>query len=120
MTAPYRDILRAVHAPSCQKRLIMAVRLYADESEDAEEKVIAVAGFIGLADQWESLQDKWIARVKPTGVSAYHMTDCENGWGEFSDKKGWTKADRTQLTTDLIEIICDHEVYLLGMGMLLE
>lgn len=98
----------------------MAIRLYADESEDKQGKVLTVAGFIGEGDEWEHLQDEWIARVKPTGVSAYHMTDCESGYGEFSDKNGWKKPDRDQLTIDLIEIICRHNILMLGMGVLLE
>ena len=120
MIAAYQAILWTVHAPNCQDRLIMAIRLYGDESEDKQEKVIAVAGFIGQATEWERLQEEWIARLKPTCVSAYHMTDCEGGWGEFSDKKGWTKRDRDQLTIDLIEMICHRDIFLLGMGVLLD
>ncbi len=98
----------------------MAVRFYCDESEDKESKVLSLAGFIGIAEDWDALQEKWIARVKPTGVSAYHMTDCDNGWGEFTDSKGWNKRDRTQLTMDLVEILCEHKVFLLGLSVLLD
>jgi hypothetical protein len=98
----------------------MAVHFYCDESEDKESKVLSLAGFLGKAEDWETLQEEWITRVKPTGVSAYHMTDCDNGQGEFSDSKGWTKRGRTQLTTDLIEIITKYNVYLLGLSVLLD
>src|ERR1700678_1747026 len=98
----------------------MAIRFYGDESEDKEAKVHAIAGFIGQASQWELLQDEWISRVKPTGVSAYHMTDCDNGHGEFSDKEGWTKESRTRLTIDLVEIICRYDVFLIGVGVYLD
>jgi hypothetical protein len=97
-----------------------AIRFYGDESEDKHEKVHVIGGFLGTAEQWDSLEEKWIARIKPTGISAYHMSDCECGHGEFSDAKGWTAADRRQLTVDLIEIICRHQVAMLGMGILLE
>jgi hypothetical protein len=98
----------------------MAIRFYGDESEDKEEKVHAVAGFIGWANQWERLQEEWINRVKPTGVSAYHMTDCDNGRGDFADDKGWKKEDRKQLTIDLIEIICRYRVFMIGIGVYLD
>ena len=98
----------------------MAIRFYGDESEDPAGKVIAIGGFIGRADEWDELQEKWIARVKPTGASAYHMTDCENGRGEFGDDKGWKAEDRLQLTIDLIELITQHDIFLIGLGLLLD
>ncbi|MGH9403305.1 MAG: hypothetical protein ACRD2P_14490 [Terriglobia bacterium] len=119
-TAEVQKQNSALPVPGCKMRLIMAVRFYGDESEDKEEKVHAIAGFIGFAEDWDRLQEEWISRVKPTGVSAYHMTDCDNGWGEFSEKKGWTKTDRDQLTKDLIEMICRHGVYLIGMAVMLD
>jgi hypothetical protein len=98
----------------------MAIRFYGDESEDRDEKVLAIGGFIGLADAWNELQEKWIARVKPTGVTAYHMIDCECGWGEFSESKGWTKPDRDKLTIDLINLIIQHDVFMLGFAVLVD
>ena len=98
----------------------MAVSFYADESEDKDGKVHAIGGFIGFRDEWEIFEERWTGRLKPTGVNAYHMTDCECGFGEFSDKNGWTKTDRDQLTTDLIEIICEHDIFMIGAGVLLD
>lgn len=95
----------------------MALRLYVDESEDKEQKVFAMGGFIGYAEEWDTLQDKLIARVKPTGVSAYHMIDCECGRGEFTT---WSKRDRDQLTADLIQMILDSGVGMLGCAVMLE
>lgn len=48
------------------------------------------------------------------------MTDSEGGYGEFSAEKGWKKEDRNQLTKDLIEIILQHKVFMLGAGLLLD
>jgi hypothetical protein len=98
----------------------MAVRFYCDESEDRESKVLSLAGFLGTGEDMDALQEEWVARLKPTGVSAYHMTDCDNGGGEFSDAKGWNKTDRTHLTIDLIEIIARHKVFLVGLSVLLD
>jgi hypothetical protein len=98
----------------------MALRFYGDESEDKQEKVLAIGGFLGLAEEWDALQEKWIARVKPTGVSAYHMTDCECGQGEFSRENGWCEQDRRDLTIDLIELIAAHNIFLIGHAVLLD
>lgn len=98
----------------------MEVRLYGDESGDRNNKVLAIGGIIGFSDHLDAFQDAWITRVKPTGVSSYHMTDCECGYGEFSENRGWTKQDRDQLTKDLIDLICEHEVFIIGTGVLLD
>jgi len=93
------------------------IQFYGDESEDKAEKVHAIGGFIGFADEWDKVHTELIARVKPTGISAYHMTDCECGWREFAK---WKKPDRDQLTVELIEIICRHDIFLIGTGVLLD
>jgi hypothetical protein len=119
----YRDVLRAVYSRGCRQRIIMAfdVRGYFDESQDKQEKVHAIGGFVGPADEWEELQDKWIARVKPTGVKAFHFADCEEpGYGEFSVKKGWKIEDRKQLIKDIIQILCSQKVLMLGCGIILD
>jgi hypothetical protein len=97
------------------------VRGYFDESQDKQEKVHAIGGFVGTANEWEELQEKWIARVKPTGVKAFHFADCEEpGHGDFSDKKGWKIEDRKQLIKDVIQILCSHKVLMLGCGVILD
>jgi hypothetical protein len=98
----------------------MAIRFYGDESEDKNEKVIALGGFIGFAEEWDALEEKLIARVKPTGVRAYHMTDCECGKGEFTKENGWSEQDRQQLTIDLIELVAQHNVFMIGHALLLD
>jgi hypothetical protein len=124
MTPAYKAILRSVHPPWCKERLIMAVSFdlcaYFDESEDALEKVHAIGGFIAPTHEWDSLQDAWVARVKPTGVSAFHFTDCECGYGEFTEERGWKKEDRLNLIVDLIGLICRYNVYMIGCGVILD
>jgi hypothetical protein len=94
----------------------MAIRAYFDESEDSDAVVHSIGGFIGFAEQWDKLQFEWTARVKPTGIRAFHLTDCESGWGEFRD---WPKEERKRLTIDLIDIILKHEVFMIGAVILL-
>ena len=99
--------------------MALYVHGYFDESQDKQEKVHAIGGFVGTADEWEELQDKWIARVKPTGVKAFHFADCEEpGHGEFSNKKGWKIEDRKQLIKDVIQLLCSQEVLMLGCGII--
>lgn len=94
-------------------------RSYCDESEDKDGNVHVVGGFIGEATEWDRLEEKWIARIKPAGISAFHMTDCNANQGEFSKEKGWTKQDCTQLTIDLIGLINQHNIFMYGVGVLL-
>ena len=95
----------------------MALRFYGDESEDKDGKVFGMGGFIGRAEEWEALQEDWIARIKPTGIKAYHMIDCECGYGEFS---GWPKPQREELTKDLIGLILKRELFMLGFTVMLD
>jgi len=116
----YRDTLWSVHPGNCSERLIMAIRAYFDESEDKDHKVHAIGGFIGRADDWQELETRWMERLIPTGVRAFHLIDCENGYREFSESKGWTKEARFGLIRELIDLILEYEIYLIGCGVLLE
>lgn len=116
----HRDTLWSVHSGNCSERLIMAIRAYLDESEDQDHKVHAIGGFIGRAEDWDELESRWTDTLKPTGVRAFHFTDCENGYREFSERKGWTKEARFKLIRDLIDLILDYDIYLIGCGVLLE
>jgi hypothetical protein len=95
-----------------------------DESIDGGRRVFVIAGFVGRIDAWNSLTAEWIDRIQPqklpNPISAFHMTDCETGHGEFRDRFGWDRDSRRQLITDLIEIICKHQVVMWGIGVRIE
>jgi Protein of unknown function (DUF3800) len=97
------------------------ITAYGDESSDKDKRVLAVGAFVGRADEWTALLGDWIERINPENlpspITAFHMTDCETGQGEFRDKFGWTEESRKKLIIDLIEIITRHRVLLYGAGL---
>jgi Protein of unknown function (DUF3800) len=97
------------------------ITAYGDESSDKDKRVLVVAAFVGRADEWTALLGDWIKRTDaqnlPNPITAFHMTDCETGQGEFRDKFGWTEESRKKLIIDLIEIITRHRVLLFGAGL---
>ena len=97
------------------------ITAYGDESSDKDKRVLAVGAFVGSADEWRALLLDWIERIKPeklpNPITAFHMTDCETGQGEFRDKFGWTEESRKKLIIDLIEIITRRRVLLYGAGL---
>ena len=101
--------------------MLPSVQIYLDESIDKEGRIFVIGGFVGRSDAWSSLLCEWIDRIQPHRlphpIKAFHMTDCENGGGEFRDQFGWNKSSRTQLIIDLIEIICRHKVGMFGFGL---
>jgi len=100
------------------------ISAYADESSDKDRRILSVSAFVGEAEEWSFLLADWIERLKPANlpnpVTAFHMTDCETGNGEFSEKNGWDHSSRQKLIIDLISIISRRRVALFGVGMQLK
>jgi hypothetical protein len=101
--------------------MIASIHAYMDESVDRQERMFVVGGFISRPEVWSSILFQWIDRIQPDRlphpITAFHMTDCETGNGEFRDKLGWDKTSRTQLIIDLLDIICAHVVGLFAVGL---
>jgi hypothetical protein len=112
---------RAVHGYESDLEMLAMLQAYLDESVDKDHRMFVVAGFVGRSDAWSSLLHEWIDRIQPERlprpIKAFHMTDCENGGGEFRDVLGWDKTSRTDLIIDLIDIICRHRVGMFGVGV---
>jgi len=94
---------------------------YMDESADKDARIFCIGGFFGRSDEWSPLLLEWVDRIQPHRlphpIKAFHMTDCENGGGEFRDELGWDRDSRKQLIIDLIQIICRYTVGMFGMGL---
>ena len=117
----FDDLVRALHAPDSRLKMLATLQTYLDESIDRDHRIFAIGGFIGRADEWRELLFEWIDRIHPSKlprpIKAFHMTDCENGGGDFRDELGWDRESRRQLIIDLIAIICRYNVALFGMGL---
>lgn len=119
--ASFEALVGALHPPESEIRMLAALQAYMDESSDKERRIFTIGGFIGRADEWRELLFDWIDRIEPrklpNPIRAFHMTDCENGGGEFRDELGWDRDSRRQLIIDLLDIICRYNVGLFGLGL---
>lgn len=119
--ASFDALIGALHPPESELRMLASLQTYLDESIDKDRRIFAIGGFIGRADEWRELLLDWIDRIHPSKlpnpITAFHMTDCETGGGEFRDELGWSRDSRKELIIDLLEIICRYNVALFGMGV---
>jgi len=58
------------------------VRGYLDGSEDTDGTMFGVGGFVGNAEDWDSLQPIWLNAL-PVGIEFFHTTDCFSGNNQF-------------------------------------
>jgi hypothetical protein len=88
-------------------------RCYLDGSEDSDGKVFGVGGFIGNAEDWDSLQPMWIGAL-PVGVEYFHATDCFSGNNQF---KGIPIPARMALLDTLTDYIVGRDLKLICHGV---
>jgi uncharacterized protein DUF3800 len=70
-------------------------------------QVAVIAGFVATAESWRTLVGDWVLVLRESKVSAFHMSECEHGLGEF---RGWTLGRKTALVDALVSVILSHEV----------
>ena len=117
----FADFAVLCHDRDSALKTMALITAYGDESSDKDRRILSVSAFVGRADDWTALLNEWIERLNPKNlpnpVTAFHMTDCESGQGEFRDKFGWTEESRKRLIIDLIGIITRHHILLFGAGL---
>jgi hypothetical protein len=76
--------------------------VYGDESMDqAQQRVCAVAGLVGSADEWDRIEARWKAR---NGETPFHARDCESDQGDY---KGRPHKENKDLYKDLVIMIAE-------------
>jgi hypothetical protein len=98
---------RVVHPWSSRERLIGVLEIiaYSDETE-RPHKVSGVAGYWGLARNWETFESLWKAKLEVYGLSEFHAVDCEHGRNEYEGR-----TDRRQIRGAFIEIITHSMIH---------
>lgn len=87
---------------------LAVLRGYFDESYgDKNLRVYAIGGYVGYERAWKPVARNWKNRRLRDGVPFFHAADCEGGFGD--DYKRLSKEKRTQLKTDLIEILAEEK-----------
>ncbi len=114
------EIVRAVFPPSvlvsARFVTIFTAHLDASRGEGSDADAYTVAGFIADADRWDAFEVKWTEALGDFGLSAFHMTDFENCFGEFKD---WKPDDprRVALLTALFDVINDYTIGSIAYGV---
>ena len=86
---------------------------YLDESEDSNSGFYAVGGFLAETSVWQVLQPKWL-KCLPSIVPTFHTTDCFTGNKHF---RQISISERITLLDSLTDLICEHDVKLMGYGI---
>ena len=75
---------------------------YLDASgTDHDQPVLAVAGFVALAEQWVEFEPPWKRRLEKDGLEFFHMSEVNRKFKGRSD-------ERKQLLQDLAQIVEFH------------
>lgn len=77
------------------------IRGYFDESYK-DKRVYAIGGYAGYDRVWKNVSRNWKLRCLQDRVPYFHAADCEGGYVNFTHL---SKQQRTQLKTDLINIV---------------
>ena len=89
---------------------------YGDESGlHASPKYCLVAGYIGLPDQWDTIEPEW-----ESVLAEYAITGGFHAHRFFSGRKPyrtWDRVKRDGLLDRLVEIISQHEMYPIGAAV---
>lgn len=82
---------------------MLGIQGYCDESQDGNrERVWVMAGYVGIAQEWENFTRIWGEALSRHGLSEFHMADCEHGVREFKTK---SPNERAELQREFIGII---------------
>jgi hypothetical protein len=85
-------------------RWLAVLRVYLDESQPRGSRFFALGGCVFAPQDCPDFEERWslaLASYKPP-LKRFHMTDWENGWGEF---RGWSDEKRHDLFRRLAHII---------------
>lgn len=69
-----------------------------------DSKAVAMAGFIGTAEQWKAFERNWAKAMADYGVSALHMRDYAHSLREFASWKG-DEQRRRRFLERLVNVI---------------
>ncbi len=81
--------------------------------------MVAVGGYVSKPKIWRTWTKDWNVhkRKVPPGrqpIDVFHSTDCQNFRGEF---KGWDKTERDAYVTRLLQVMRDHELAGIVIGI---
>jgi hypothetical protein len=100
-------------------KLIVMLDVFIDESGTHQgSKVFILAGYLGTADEWASVEARFRRADKHAGVP-FHAVDCANGGKDYLKIK-MHKEKRNRITKKMVKIVNDHDIFGVGCGVWLD
>jgi len=87
-------------------RLLVILRSYFDGANQSDRIVLATVS--GTSNQWKAFDSSWGKILYKHKAPFLHTTDAVSLNGEFSAKKGWTKASVNAFIGDCVMAISKH------------
>jgi len=92
---------------------VVMIAAYFDESSDQQqERIFVVAGYIGLEEHWRALSRKWATMLSDVGIAEFHAVDCEHGTAQFA---GMSRRRRQGIQRRFVELLADESNGLIGI-----
>jgi len=86
-------------------------KAFCDESythHASDKRIYSIAGFIGSPEAWAPFSERWMALLRPKGLTHFHMTAYENNSGPFENMPA---DEAAALFNSLIDVIVDTDIY---------
>lgn len=95
-----------------ERRLVLILRVYVDDSGINQPPMSVLAGWIGPAERWAAFSDEWhqALQMKPR-LKYFKMSEAMSLSGEFS---GWSTESRDHRLKYLANLIAEYQ--LIGVG----
>jgi Protein of unknown function (DUF3800) len=96
-----------------RERLLMPVRVFADDSgSGGESPYFVLGGYMADFLTWERFSDRWDATLaEAPAIDYFKMSEAESLRGQFARENGWTDRTRDQKVNALIDVILEHDVF---------
>lgn len=107
---PTCQFIRFVFAFRSGQKYTTMLHAYLDESghpRDPNSRVISVAALVSTEKGWHTFSDKWNRILRRHKVSGLHMSEYENGRGDFSHWKH-KDAKAIQFIGDLASVLTNN------------
>jgi hypothetical protein len=97
---------------------------FEDTIDHRDTRIAAIAGYISSIKRWDKFEKQWnrevieaSARIGPSKINAFHMTDCESQHGEF---EGWTPDQCLSLKKIALPIIPHRTLFGAGAAVVIK
>jgi len=94
---------------------VAVLEAFFDESgTHAKSTIVVVAGALAKQDDWIVIMQEWLSTLSEFDVPFFHASELAAFQGPFKD---WREPRRRQFLSDLIDILNDHDVIYVTVGV---